>query len=173
MTITPITTIPNRPAGAPVFDFALDASRRARVPLATVSNDGASLVVSAWAYLIDDQGLPLLAPTTAAPTATTDSTHSIALSGVLAGTHALYDAWVRYIPPAGTAIDAAHVPDGWGSGDGVPTDPAAAYGAGYYDMAGDQGYVWTQGELARIAQGCAAALAAQIDTAAKLSALGL
>ena len=115
----------------------------------------------------------MLAPATAAPTATNDSTHSILLSGVLAGTHALYDGWVRYVPPASTAIDADHLPDGWTSGAGVPTEAAAAYGAGCYDTVGDQGYVWTQGELARVAQGCAAALAAQIDTAAKLSALGL
>lgn len=170
---TTVTTIPNRPTGAPVFDFALNGARFARVPLATVSNDGATLVVSAWAYLIDDQGLPVLAPTTAAPTATADSTHSIMLSGVLAGTHALYDGWCKYMPPAGTAIDAEHLPSGWASGAGVPTDPASAYGDGYYDTSGDQGYVWTQGELGRIAQGCAAALATQIDTAAKLSALGL
>jgi hypothetical protein len=173
MQTTPITTIPNRPAGAPIFDFALDGGRYARVPLTTVSNDGATLVMSAWAYLIDAQGLPVLAEATAAPTATSDSTHSVMLSGVLAGTHTLYDGWVKYIPPAGTAIDAEHLPEGWASGTGAPGEPGAAYGAGYYDTTSDQGYVWSQGELARVAQGCASALAAQIDTAAKLSALGL
>lgn len=170
--ITPTSTIPNRPSAAPIFDFALDGSRYARVPLTTVSNDGATLVVSAWAYLIDAQGLPVLAPNTAAPTATTDSTHSVVLSGILAGTHALYDGWVKYTPPSGTSIDAEHLPDGWTTGPGEPTAPAT-YGAGYYDTTGDQGYTWAQGELARIAQGCATALANQIDTAAKLSALGL
>jgi len=170
---TTISTIPNRPTGAPVFDFALDGERCARVPLITVSNDGATLVVSAWAYLIDTQGLPVLAPNTAAPTATVDSTHSVLLSGVLAGTHVLYDGWVKYIPPAGTAIDSAHLPEGWASGSGEPGAPAEVYGAGYYDTAGDVGYVWTQGEFARVAQGVASALANQIDTDAKLSALGL
>lgn len=172
MIATSVDSIPNRPAGKPVFDFQID-SGYARVPLTTVSNDGSTLVVSAWAYLIDSQGLPVLAAATAAPTATTDSTHSIALSGVLSGTHALYDAWVKYIPPAGTAIDAEHLPDGWASGTGAPADPAASYGAGYYDVAGDQGYVFAQGELARVAQGCASALATQIDTVAKLAAIGL
>lgn len=173
MTVTAIDTIPNRPTGAPIFDFALSAGRFARVPLTTVSNDGSTLVMQGWAYLIDSQGLPVLAAATAAPTATTDSTHSIALSGVLAGTHALYDAWVRYIPPAGTSIDAGHLPDGWVSGSGAPSVPGAAYGAGYYDTVADQGYAWAQGELTRVAQGCAETLATQIDTAAKLAAIGL
>jgi hypothetical protein len=175
MTSTPITTIPNRPAGKPVFDYQLDGGRYARVPLATVSNDGQTLVVSGWAYLIDATGVPVLDPATATPTGTADGTNNIVLSGVLAGTHTLYDGWTKYIPPSGQSIDADHLPAGWASGSGAPAvpSPAPAYGSGYYDTTGDQGYVWSQGELNRVSQGYADALSAQIDTAAKLAALGL
>lgn len=171
MTATPIDSIPNRPAGAPVFDFTI-SSGYARVPLSTVSNDGMTLVVSGWAYRIDAQGQPVLADATAAPIGTADSTHSIALSGILTGTHALYDGWVTYIPPAGTAIDAEHLPDGWTSGSGDPTG-TPGYGTGYYDATGDKAWTYAQGELTRVAQGCADALQRQIDTAAKMAAVGL
>lgn len=172
MNATPITTIPNRPAGKPVFDFQLDGGQYARVPLTTVSNDGQALVVSGWAYLIDANGLPELDSATATPTATADGSNSIALSGVLAGTHTLYDGWTKYIPPAGTTISATNLPAGWTSGSGAPTG-TPAYGTGYYDTSGDQGWVYTQGCLDAIAQGYANALQAQIDTTAKLTALGL
>lgn len=172
---TPITTIPNRPSGKPVFDYQLDGGRYARVPLTTVSNNGQTLVVSGWAYLIDANGLPVLDHATATPTGTADGSNSVVLSGVLAGTHTLYDGWCKYIPPAGTSISADNLPADWTSGSGAPVvpSPAPAYGTGYYDTAGDQGWVWSQGELNRVSQGYADALAAQIDTAAKLSALGL
>ena len=175
MSSTPVTTIPNRPTGKPVFDYQLDGGQYARVPLATVSNDGQTLIVSGWAYLIDASGLPELNEATATPTATTDGTNSIVLSGVLAGTHTLYDGWCKYIPQSGQSIDAEHLPAGWTSGAGEPAvpSPAPVYGAGYYDTTGDQGWVWTQGMLHAIAQGYADALAAQIDTTAKLAALGL
>lgn len=168
---TPNNTIPNRPAGKPIFDFTI-AAGYARVPLTTVSNDGQALVVTGWAYQITDQGVPVLADATAAPIATTDGNNTIALSGVMIGTHTLYDGWVKYVPPAGQTIDAENLPPGWTSGSGAPTG-TPAYGTGYYDTAGDQGWVYTQGELPRVAQGYADALQAQIDTAAKLAALGL
>lgn len=174
MSATPITTIPNRPAGKPVFDFQVGAGY-ARVPLTTISNDGMTLVVSGWAYLIDASGVPVLDPATAAPTATADGQNSIALSGVLTGTHTLYDGWTKYVPASGQTIDAGHLPEGWTSGSGAPAmpDPIPAYDTGYYDTTADQGYVWSQGELTRVSQGYADALQAQIDTAAKLAALGL
>ncbi|HET9819661.1 MAG TPA: hypothetical protein VFP92_10910 [Rhodanobacteraceae bacterium] len=171
MTATPITTLPNRPADKPVFDFAIPAGY-ARVPLATVSNDGMTLVVSAWACQVDANGEAVLAAATGAPVGTTDGTNSIALSGVLAGTHTLYDGWVTYIPPSGTAIDAEHLPEGWTSGTGDPTG-TPAYGTGYYDTAADKAWTYAQGELTRVAQGYADALQRQIDTATKIAALGL
>lgn len=175
MSSTPITTIPNRPAGKPVFDYQLEGGQYARVPLATVSNDGQTLVVSGWAYLIDANGVPLLDVATATPTGTADGTNSILLSGVLAGTHTLYDGWCKYMPPSGQSIDAANLPAGWTSGADAPAvpSPAPAYGTGYYDTTAEQGWVWTQGMLHTVAQGYADALSAQIDTAAKLAALGL
>lgn len=174
MTSTPITTIPNRPAGKPVFDYQI-AAGYCRVPLTTVSNDGATLVVSGWACQIDAQGNPVLDAHMAVPVGGNTGTNSIALSGVMAGTHTLYDGWCKYMPSSGQTIDANNLPAGWTSGSGAPAtpDPAPAYGTGYYDTAAEQGWVWTQGELARIAQGYADALQVQIDTAAKLAALGL
>lgn len=174
MSATPITTIPNRPSGKPVFDFII-ASGYARVPMATVSNDGQTLVVSGWCYQIDSSGVPVLDSATAAPIGTSDGTNSILLSGILAGTHTLYDGWTKYIPPAGTTISASNLPAGWTSGSGAPTTPSPppAYGTGYYDTSTDQGWVYSQGQLPMIAQGYADALQAQIDTAAKLALLGL
>ena len=171
MNATPITTIPNRPAGKPVFDFQITAGY-ARVPLATVSNDGQTLVMSGSAHQIDANGVPVLETATGSPIRTADGTNSVLLSGIMAGTHTLYDGWCKYIPPAGTTISANNLPAGWTSGSGAPTG-TPAYGTGYYDTAGDQGWVYTQGCLAAIAQGFADALQAQIDTAAKLAALGL
>jgi hypothetical protein len=168
---TIIDTIPNRPAGKPVFDFTT-AHGFARVPLATVSNDSHNLVVAGWAYAIDAQGLPVLDPATAAPIATQDGQRSVQLSGVLAGTHALYDAWVRYVPDAGTTIDAGHLPDGWSSGSGDPTG-MPAYGAGYFDTTAGKAWIYAQGCLTQAAQSFADALEMQIDTAAKLADLGL
>lgn len=172
---TPVTTIPNRPAGKPVFDFQLDGGQYCRVPLTTVSNDGQTLVVSGWAYIIDSSGVPVLDSTTNTPTGTADSKNSIALSGVLAGTHTLYDGWCKYMPPAGTTISATNLPAGWTSGSGAPSTPtpAPAYGTGYYDTSADQGWVYTQGMLDSVASGYANALQAQLDTAAKLAAIGL
>lgn len=174
MTATPITTIPNRPAGKPVFDFQIDAGY-CRVPLTTVSNDGQTLVLSAWACQIDAQGQPVLDTGTAVPVGSSAGTNSVALSGVMAGTHTLYDGWTKYMPPSGQTINATNLPPGWTSGSGAPTTPTPppAYGTGYYDTTAEQGWVYTQGEFARIAQGYADALQAQIDTTAKLAALGL
>jgi hypothetical protein len=172
---TPITTIPNRPAGKPVFDYQLDGGQYARVPLTVISNDGDSLVVSGWAYEIDANGLPVLDSTTAAPTATKDSSSQIMLSGVLAKTHTLYDGWCKYMPAAGETLDANNLPAGWTSGAGAPAtpSPAPAYGTGYYDTTAQQGWAWSLGEFQRVSQSIADALQQQIDTAAKLSALGI
>lgn len=171
MTATPITTIPNRPAGKPVFDFQITAGY-ARVPLTTISNDGQTLIVSGSAHQIDSNGVPVLDTATGSPIRTSDGTNSILLSGIMAGTHTLYDGWTKYMPPAGTTISATNLPAGWTSGSGAPTG-TPAYDTGYYDTSADQGWVYTQGCLAVIAQGFANALQAQIDTAAKLAALGL
>ncbi|MDE1907485.1 MAG: hypothetical protein KGH75_13655 [Rhodospirillales bacterium] len=168
---TPITTIPNRPAGKPVFDFQI-LPGFCRVPLATVSNDGLNLVVTGWAYQIDSSGAPVLDPATGAPIATTDSTRTILLSGILAGTHSLYDGWCKYTPDSQTTLTATTLPTGWTSGSGAPTG-TQAYGAGYYDTAAGQGWTYQQGCLDQAAQSFADALEAQIDNAAKLSALGL
>lgn len=172
MTITANLSIPNRPAGKPVFDFNLDSGRLARVSLSTVSNDGQSLVVTGWAWLIDASGNALLDAATGAPTATPDGTNVVALSGILAGTHSLYDGWCKYTPESQTTIDATHLPAGWTSGSGAPSG-TPAYGTGYYDTAAGQGWVYTQGCLDTVAQGYAAQLAQQIDTASKLAAMGL
>jgi hypothetical protein len=171
MSAIPVTTIANRPAGQPVFDFDL-GDCLCRVILSTIGNDGQSLQLTGWAYVIDENGVPVLDAATAAPIATTDTTGTIALSGVLAGTHALYDAWVRYQNPACTTLDADHLPDGWTSGAGAPSG-TPAYGTGYYDTAAQVGYVYAQGQLNLQAAARADALAAQIDTAAKLAAIGL
>ena len=168
---TQITTIPNRPAGKPVFDFQT-AHGLARVPLATVSNDGQNLVMSGWAYEIDAQGLPILDPVTGAPTATQDGTRTVALSGVLAGTHSLYDGWVQFMPQDTTPISATTLPEGWTSGAAAPTG-TPAYDTKYYDTTADKPYVYAQGCLVQAAQSFADALDAQIDTAAKLANLGL
>lgn len=170
---TPISTIPNRPAGKPVFDFQI-AQGYARVVLATVSNDGARLVMSGWALQIDDTGMPVLSATTGAPEATPDSTRTIELSGVLAGTHTLYDGWARYVPDSQTTLSASNLPAGWTTGSGAPAGtPASGYGAGYYDTAAGIGYVYTQGCLTQAAQSFADALEAQITTDQKLAQLGL
>ena len=171
MSATPVTNIPNRPAGKPVFDFAI-GSDTCRVVLSTVSNDGQSLQLSGWGYLIDASGLPVLDLVTATPTATVDTPHTVALSGVMAGTHTLYDGWCKYAPASGTGIDAENLPAGWTSGAGAPTG-TPAYGAGYYDTTAGQGWVYTQGCMNAIGESIANALAAQIDTASKLAALGL
>lgn len=168
---TPITTISNRPAGKPVFDFQITPGY-CRVPLATVSNDGQNLVLNGWAYQIDANGVPVLDPATGAPIATTDSTRTVLLSGILAGTHSLYDGWCKYVPAASTTLDATNLPAGWTSGSGAPTG-TPAYGTGYYDMDAGQGYTYQQGCLDCAAQSFADALEAQIDNAGKLAALGL
>lgn len=171
MTAIPISTIRNRPTGKPVFDFQI-GDRYARVPLTTVSNDGQNLVVSAWACEIDAAGSPVLDTATGVPTGSADGTNTIVLSGVLVGTHTLYDGWCKYMPTSGQTVNAENLPAGWASGHGVPTG-ASSYGTHYYDLDAAQSYEYRQGELARVAQGHAEALAAQIDTAAKLSAIGL
>lgn len=168
---TLISTIPNRPAGKPVFDFATTHGF-ARVVLTTTSNDGQNLLMSGWAYRIDELGQPVLDPATASPIATADGQRTVLLSGVLAGTHTLYDGWVHYTPDAGTTIDAGHLPDGWTSGSGAPSG-ASAYGTGYYDTAADQAWTYAQGCLTQVAQSFADALEAQVDTANKLAALGI
>lgn len=169
---TPVTNIPNRPVGKPVFDFDIGNGDYARVVLSTVSNNGQNLVLSGWAYVIDANGVPVLDAATAAPTATADGTNTVVLSGVLAGTHTLYDGWCKYMPPAGTTIDANTLPAGWTSGSGAPTG-TPSYGTGYYDTAADQPWMYTEGMLHAIGRGYADQLAAQIDTAAKLAALGI
>lgn len=171
MSSKPITTIPGRAEGQPVFDFQIDAGY-CRVVMERKSVDANNLVLNAWAYQIDANGNVVLDTITKAPVASIDFDKTIALSGVMAGTHALYDAWCYYMPQAGTTIDAKHLPDGWTSGNGAPTGKPA-YGVGYYDTAAQQGWVYTQGNFAQAAQSVADALAAQIDTAAKLAALGL
>jgi len=168
---TAILTIPNRPAGKPVFDFAI-APGYCRVPLATVSNDGQNLVLTGWGYQIDSNGIPVLDANTGAPIATTDSPRVVLLSGILAGTHSLYDGWCKYAPDAGTTLTATTLPAGWTSGSGAPTG-TPAYGTGYYDTAADQGWTYQQGCLNQAAQSFADALEAQIDNAAKLLSLGL
>lgn len=167
----PITTIPNRPSGKPVFDFAISQGF-CRVPLSTVSNDGQNLVLSGWAYQIDTNGMPVLDPATATPIATTDTARTVYLSGILAGTHALYDGWCKYMPEGGVTINADSLPPDWTSGSGAPTG-TAAYGAGYYDTAAGKGWTYRQGELNTQAQAVADALEAQLDTAQKLATLGL
>lgn len=166
-----INTIVNRPAGKPVFDFTITAGI-ARVVLTPVSNDGQNLVMTGWAYCINQDGTPLLDPATAAPIATTDSNHTVHLSGVLAGTHALYDGWVKYVPESGEVIHDNPLPDGWTSGSGKPT-ASASVGDRYYDTAGGIPYVYAQGCLLQAAQSFADALEAQIDTAEKLAILGI
>lgn len=168
---TSIDSIPNRPAGKPVFDFQTTHGY-ARVVLTTVSNDGQNLVLTGWGYRIDDAGQPVLDEATAAPIATPDGTRTVLLSGVLAGTHALYDGWVRYVPDAGATIDADHLPEGWTSGSGAPSG-TPAYGSGYYDTAADKAWIYAQGCLVQAAQSFADALEAQVDTASKLAALGI
>ncbi len=167
---TLITTIPNRPAGKPVFDFQI-AQGYARVVLSTVSNDGQNLVLTGWAYQIDSNGLPVLDPATGAPIATTDSPRTVSLSGILAGTHSLYDGWCKYTPDSQTTLTATTLPAGWTSGSGAPTG-TPTYGTGYYDTTAGIGYVYVQGCLTQAAQSFADALQAQIDTAAKLATLG-
>lgn len=168
---TAITTIPNRPTGKPVFDFSIIPGY-CRVVLTTVSNDGQNLVLSGWAYQIDTNGVPVLDAAMAAPIATTDSTRTVALSGILAGTHSLYDGWCKYTPDSQTTIDAAHLPPGWTSGSAAPSG-TPAYGTGYYDTTADQGWTYQQGCLNQAAQSFADALEQQIDTAAKLATMGI
>jgi hypothetical protein len=168
---TLIDSIPNRPADKPVFDFQITQGL-CRVVLAPVSNDGDNLVVTGWAYRIESDGTPALDAATAAPIATTDSTRTIHLSGVMAGTHSLYDGWVRYVPPTQEVVNAENLPAGWTSGSGAPSG-SASYGAGYYDTTEGLGYVYEQGCLVQAAQSFADALQAQIDTAAKLATLGI
>lgn len=168
---TLIDSIANRPTGKPVFDFQISQGL-CRVVLATVSNDGQNLVVTGWAYRIQEDGTPVLDDATASPIATTDSTRTVHLSGVLAGTHSLYDGWVRYVPPTQEVVSDEALPDGWTTGAGKPT-ATAAYGAGYYDTAAGLGYVYAQGCLTQNAQSFADALEAQIDTAQKMAELGL
>ena len=168
---TLIDSIPNRPADKPVFDFQITQGL-CRVVLVPVSNDGNNLVMTGWAYRIHEDGTPVLDDATASPIATTDSTRTVHLSGVMAGTHSLYDGWVRYVPDTQTVLDAETLPEGWTTGTGAPTDPAA-YGAGYYDTASGLGYVYAQGCLTQAGQSVADALEAQSDTATKMAALGL
>ena len=168
---TPITIIPNRPAGKPVFDFTI-VPGYCRVVLSTTSNDGQNLVLSGWAYQIDGSGNPVLDAATAAPIATPDSSRTVALSGILVGTHSLYDGWCKYTPESQTTLTATTLPAGWTSGSGAPTG-APAYETGYFDTATGQGWTYQQGCLNQAAQSFADALEAQIDTAAKLTTLGL
>lgn len=168
---TPNTNIPNRPSGKPAFDFNI-VPGLCRVELSTVSNDGQNLVLSGWAFQIDATGSPVLSTTTASPIATTDSGRTVALSGILAGTHCLHDGWCKYAPDSQTTLNATNLPGGWTSGSGAPTG-TPAYGSGYYDTAADQGYTYQQGCLNLAAQSFADALEAQIDTAAKLADLGI
>jgi len=167
----PNTTVPNRPSGKPVFDFDI-VPGVCRVELSTVSNDGQNLVLSGWAFQIDATGAPILSTATASPIATTDSSRTVALSGILAGTHRLYDGWCKYVPDSQTTIDATTLPAGWTSGSGAPSG-TPAYGTGYYDTFAGQGWTYQQGCLNQAAQSFADALEAQIDTAAKLTALGI
>ena len=168
---TAITTIPNRPTGKPVFDFSITPGH-CRVVLTTVSNDGQNLVLSGWAYQIDTNGVPVLDAATASPIATTDSQRTVALSGILAGTHSLYDGWCKYAPDSQTTLNASNLPAGWTSGSGAPSG-TPAYGSGYYDTASGLGYTYQQGCLNQAAQSFADALESQIDTTAKLSSLGI
>lgn len=168
---TRIETIPNRPAGKPVFDYQITAGY-VRVVLSQVSNNGDNLVLSGWALLIHADGTPVLDPATGAPIATVDTTRTVHLDGVMAGTHALYDDWCFYAPESQTTIDADNLPDGWTTGHGAPSSPAPL-GAGYYDLDSGRGYVYRQGELDVIATAYADALQGQIDSAKKLAAIGL
>ena len=168
---TPITTIPNRPAGKPVFDFTI-APGYCRVVLEQQSKDFTTLVLSGWALQIDASGVAVNDPNTGAPIATTDSPRTVLLSGIYAGTHTLYDGWCKYTPDSQTTLNATNLPAGWASGSGAPTG-TPSYGTGYYDTTAGQGWTYQQGCLNSAAQSFADALEAQIDNAAKLSALGL
>ncbi len=168
---TPITTIPNRPASKLVFDFTI-VPGYCRVVFKKESQDFNTLVLSGWALQIDASGVAVNDLNTGAPICTTDSPRTVLLSGIYAKTHTLYDGWCKYVPDAGTTLDASTLPAGWTSGSGAPTG-TPAYGAGYYDTAAGQGWTYTQGCLNAQAQSFADALEAQIDNAAKLAALGL
>ncbi|HET6805333.1 MAG TPA: hypothetical protein VFH59_07840 [Frateuria sp.] len=170
--VTPIDTIPNRPAGKRVFDFQIEQGY-CRVVLTQNSNDGMNLVMSGWAYLIDAAGVPVLDDATAAPIATVDTTRTIHLSDVLAGTATLLDGWAKYVPPAGTVINADNLPSGWASGAGKPTTDGTAYGQGYYDTTGQVGYVWRQGAISITAQTYAETLEAQLNHETLLANVGL
>lgn len=167
---TRIDTVPNRPTAKPVLDYRIGAGI-ARVVLQTVSSDDQNLVLTGWAFLIDESGSPVLDPATAAPIATTDSTRTVHLSGVMAGTHSIHDDWCRYCPPGGKTIDADNLPEGWTTGHGAPTG-TAEIGTGYYDLDSGLGYTFNQGCLDQVGTSFADALQGQIDAASKLAKLG-
>lgn len=165
---TPITTIPNRPAGKPVFDFQIANGALCRVALSTVSNDGQSLVVSSSVHQIDSSGNPVLDPSTGSPIRIPDQTHTVYLSNVIAGTSSLYDAWCKY----SGAVDPAALLTDWTSGSGSPTG-TPVYGAGYYDTAAQKPWMYQQGLLNAIGQDRADCLSNAIEMQAALAGIGL
>lgn len=164
---TPITTIPNRPAGKPVFDYTMDDGKLCRVVLATVGNDGQVLTVKSSTHQIDTSGNAVLDPGTGSPIRVPDETRTIQLSNVIAGIATLYDGWCKY---PGT-VDPASLPADWTSGSGVPTG-TAAYDACYYDTKGQRAYVYRQGMLGAIGQVCADNLCNHLAAQAALTAIG-
>lgn len=172
MSSTQITSTPNLPANRLVFDFKMDNGLFCRVPFDVISKDAHNMVITGWAFQIDESGNPVLDPASGSPVATIDRQKTVSLSGVIAGTHSLYDGWVRYVQPSQVTLDETSLPAGWATGAGRPTDPAA-YGSGYYDTTAQLGYTYQQGCLIQAASTLADELCAQMKTQSDLAALGL
>ena len=128
-------------------DYNLDGSRYCRVCLRAPTFDSDLVRYKATAYQVDVDGNFVLA-SSGAPASTPETEHSVAKSGITAGTHTMDPGWVIYIPAPSENIDPSSLPPDWQSGSTFPA--SGNEGDKFYCTGDDVAYTWSIGEFERI-----------------------
>lgn len=128
-------------------DYALGGNKYCRVVLSVVAKRSDEIEIEAQGFQVDGNGALLTAPSGAA-SRTPGTRHTIAVSGVAAGTHTIKPGWVRIV---GDYNAETFNPDA----ERVTAKPTgeAVIDTMVYDTVAGVGYRYDMGELERMRQG--------------------